>query len=70
MGEGKHVSHFALSVFKSGWIFDCGATNTISYDSNDFLTYEKPQKKIIKTANGEGIKVEGVELFLFKKNSL
>ena len=68
MGEGKHMSCFALSVFKSGWIFDCGATDTMSYDPNDFLTYEEPQKKkIIKTTNGEGTKVEGAGTISFSK---
>src|SRR5688572_23460264 len=40
-----------------GWIFDCGATDTMSYDPTDFLTCAKPMKKIIKTANGEEIAV-------------
>ena len=39
----------------------------MSYDPNDFLTCERPQKDIIKTANGEGIKVEGAGNISFSK---
>ena len=49
----------ALFVFNNGWIFDCGATYTMSYDSEDFLTHVIPKKNLIKTANGEGSKVKG-----------
>lgn len=58
-------SQHALSVFNNGWIFNCGATDTMSYDPNDFLTCDKPCKNIIKTANGEGIKTangEGIKV--------
>ena len=58
----------ALSVFGRGWIFDCGATDTMSYDPIDFLTRYKPIKNIIKTANGEGIKVKGVGAISFTNN--
>ncbi|XP_057522436.1 uncharacterized protein LOC130802433 [Amaranthus tricolor] len=44
------------SYFKEGWIFDCGATDTMSFDPIDFLTHDIPRKDIIKTVNGEGIK--------------
>ena len=33
-----------------------------------FLTHDKPMKNIIKTANGEGIKVEGAETISFTNN--
>ena len=58
----------ALSVFGGGWIFDCGATDTMSYNPKDFLTHVKPMKNIIKTVNGEGIKVEGAgTIYNFEK---
>ena len=58
----------ALSIFRGAWIFDCGATDTMSYDPNDFVAYDKPMKNIIKTANGEGIKVEGAGIISFTEN--
>ena len=33
------------SYFDRGWIIDCGATDTMSYDPNDFLTRDTPIKK-------------------------
>ena len=39
----------------------------MSYDANDFLTHDKPMKDIIKTANGEGIKVGGAGTISFTK---
>ena len=56
------------SYFKGGWIFDCGATDTMSYDPKDFLSHDTPVKDIIKTANGEGIKVSGAGTISFTKN--
>lgn len=50
------------------WIFDSGATDTMSYDTNHFLTHDKPMKNIIKTANREGIEVEGAETISFTNN--
>nr|GEU35840.1 putative ribonuclease H-like domain-containing protein [Tanacetum cinerariifolium] len=35
------------------WIFDCGATDTMTYDLSDFATSTKPTKSYIDTANGE-----------------
>ncbi|XP_057529771.1 uncharacterized protein LOC130808310 [Amaranthus tricolor] len=54
------TSFNTLSYLEGNWIFDCGATDTMSYDPKDFLTRDKPMKDIIKTANGEVIKVSGV----------
>ena len=56
------------SYFESRWIFDCGATDTMSYDPNDFLTHDKPMKNVIKTANGEGIKVSGAGTISLTEN--
>ena len=41
------------------WIFDFGATDTITYDASDLTGIQKPQKSHIQTANGEFTKVEG-----------
>ena len=40
----------------------------MSFDPNDFLTHDQPRKDIIKTANGEGIKVSGAGTISFTKN--
>ena len=48
----------ALSVFNNGWIFYCGATDTMLYNPKDFLSHVRPGKNLIKTASGEGIKVK------------
>ncbi|KAJ9544663.1 hypothetical protein OSB04_024370 [Centaurea solstitialis] len=34
------------------WIFDCGATDTMSYDSKDFCNLSPPSKSYIGTASG------------------
>ena len=60
-------SHHTLSVSDNGWIFDCGAADTMFFDPNGFLTCERPNKNIIKNTNGEGIKVEGVGTISFSK---
>ena len=36
-----------LSYLEGNWIFDCGATDIMSFDPNDFLTHDKPRKDII-----------------------
>ncbi|XP_076888069.1 uncharacterized protein LOC143538382 [Bidens hawaiensis] len=38
---------------EQSWIFDCGATDTMTYDSTDFVTSTNPTKSFINTANGE-----------------
>ncbi|GJS62618.1 retrovirus-related pol polyprotein from transposon TNT 1-94 [Tanacetum coccineum] len=38
---------------KQSWIFDRGATYTMTYDLSDFATLTKPTKSYIHTANGE-----------------
>ncbi len=60
-----NYSSHALSVSNNGWTFDCGATDKMSYDPNDFLTYDRPEKAIIKTTNGEGMKIEGAGTISF-----
>ncbi|GJU41515.1 hypothetical protein Tco_1194472 [Tanacetum coccineum] len=42
---------------KQSWIFDCGATDTMTYDLSDFATSTKPTKSYIHTENGEKINV-------------
>lgn len=44
---------------KSTWIIDCGATDTMTNDINDFITYTHPSKTQIKTASGQRIPVCG-----------
>ena len=58
----------ALFASNNGWIFYCGATDTMSYDPEDFLTHVRPRKNLIKTANGEEIKVKGVGTIYFSNN--
>lgn len=41
------------------WIFDCGATDTMTYDPTDFTTFTLPQKESIETANGQIVHVSG-----------
>ena len=35
------------------WIFDCGATDTVTYDKNDFVSFTVPRKNFVQTASGE-----------------
>ncbi|XP_071729103.1 uncharacterized protein [Rutidosis leptorrhynchoides] len=45
--------------FKSeSWIFDCGVTDTMTFDENDIIFKTKPRKNKIQTANGEIIQVK------------
>ena len=44
---------------ESGWIFDCGATDTMSYDKNDFSMFDEATKSSIQTADGELTAVRG-----------
>ena len=46
----------ALSIFRGGWIFDCGATDTMSYDPNDFVTHDKQIKILLKLLTGKELK--------------
>ena len=41
------------------WIFDCGATDTMTYDASDITEPTKPGKAYIQTASGEVSTVEG-----------
>ncbi|XP_022030400.1 uncharacterized protein LOC110931309 [Helianthus annuus] len=41
------------------WIFDCGATDTMTYDHKDILNMSPSSKTYIETASGERVKVEG-----------
>ncbi|CAH1428172.1 unnamed protein product [Lactuca virosa] len=40
------------------WIFDCGATDTMTYNLSDFSMSTKPTKSYIQTANGEKMNVK------------
>ena len=35
------------------WIIDCGATDTMTFDQNDFVTVTGAAKSFIQSANGE-----------------
>lgn len=41
------------------WIFDCGATDTMTYEISDMCSMSKPWKSRIHTANGEILQVKG-----------
>ncbi|GKA90707.1 hypothetical protein Tco_0851192 [Tanacetum coccineum] len=43
---------------EQSWIFDCGATDTMTHDLADFATTTKPTKSYIHTANGEKMNVK------------
>ncbi|XP_042039539.1 uncharacterized protein LOC121785221 [Salvia splendens] len=53
-----HVHDISVKHSK-GWIFDCGATDTMTPDKRDFIDFSEDTKSYIKTANGELINVEG-----------
>ncbi|CAH1453527.1 unnamed protein product [Lactuca virosa] len=44
---------------KDSWIFDCGATDTMTFEISDMCSMSKPQKSRIHTANGEVLQVKG-----------
>uniref|UniRef100_A0A803N1T0 GAG-pre-integrase domain-containing protein n=1 Tax=Chenopodium quinoa TaxID=63459 RepID=A0A803N1T0_CHEQI len=41
-----------------GWILDCGATDTMSYDPSDFISFHPTKRTQIQTANGELIPID------------
>ena len=41
------------------WIFDCGATDTMTFDKSDFESFHKSRRTHVETANGEISPVEG-----------
>ena len=43
----------------SKWIFDCGATDTMSFDPNHFISIKNSKNSLIQTANGECVEVRG-----------
>ncbi|GJZ75488.1 hypothetical protein Tco_0639953 [Tanacetum coccineum] len=43
---------------ESSWIFNCGATDTMTYDLSDFATLTKPTKSYIDTVNVENMVVK------------
>lgn len=54
-----HVQTSSHSRISKNWIFDCGATDTMSYDSKDFCTLSPQSKSHIETASGEIVEVKG-----------
>ncbi|XP_057529718.1 uncharacterized protein LOC130808253 [Amaranthus tricolor] len=44
--------------YSSKWIFDCGATDTMTFDPNDLLSTNKKTRTYIQTANGECVSVD------------
>ncbi|XP_071688869.1 uncharacterized protein [Rutidosis leptorrhynchoides] len=55
LSEANIVSNDSKS---KSWIFDCGATDTMTFDENDIIFKTKPKKNRIQTANGEIIQVK------------
>ena len=43
----------------TNWIFDCGTTNTMSFDASDFSDVTTTRKKYVQTANGHRIPMQG-----------
>ncbi|MFS7951094.1 putative RNA-directed DNA polymerase [Helianthus anomalus] len=43
----------------NSWIFDCGATGTMTFDVSDITSQSKPRVNYIKTANGGEAPVKG-----------
>ncbi|KAD4384257.1 hypothetical protein E3N88_24425 [Mikania micrantha] len=43
----------------NAWIFDCGATDTMTFDVSDIVSQSKPRVDYIKTANGGSAPVKG-----------
>uniref|UniRef100_A0A3Q7F038 GAG-pre-integrase domain-containing protein n=1 Tax=Solanum lycopersicum TaxID=4081 RepID=A0A3Q7F038_SOLLC len=57
----KEKQSVGLMCNKSNWIFDCGATDTMSYDPSDFLSFTSTTRTKIQTANGEFIPITQAE---------
>ena len=55
--KNPHVTHkFGLMCkppFSSQWIFDCGATDTMTFDPCDLLSTNPKTRTYIQTANGK-----------------
>ena len=49
------------------WIFDCGATDTVTHDPHDFGSLSTPVKTHIEITNGELVTVQRRGLFVFPK---
>jgi len=49
------------------WIFDCGATDTMTHDPHDFNNLSTPVKTHIETASGELVVVQGEGSIVFSK---
>ena len=53
------ASSYTVEPKENQWIFDCGATDTISFDPKDFLQISAPTKTYVQTAGGDLARVEG-----------
>ena len=42
------------------WLFDCGATDTMTYNKLDIMMSQIPQKDFVQIASGELAPVEGL----------
>ena len=47
------------------WVLDCGATDTVTYDSTDFVAPSTTRRKFIANANGESAEVQGAGVIDF-----
>lgn len=56
------ITHFKPNnpITQSNWIFDCGATDTMTYDSRNLLSVGFTTQTHIQKANGESIHVDQV----------
>ncbi|KAH6773406.1 hypothetical protein C2S51_011810 [Perilla frutescens var. frutescens] len=51
--------HSTDSCKNPSWIFDCGATDTMTYDASDICEKSRPNKTHVQTASGEITPVTG-----------
>ncbi|KAM0062560.1 hypothetical protein Hdeb2414_s0004g00149591 [Helianthus debilis subsp. tardiflorus] len=57
MGKANTV-HSCYKKINKSWIFDYGATDTMTYEISDLVLTSKSQKTHIQTANGEVMRAE------------
>ncbi|XP_071727448.1 uncharacterized protein [Rutidosis leptorrhynchoides] len=56
--ESSEANSVSNNFKPKSWIFDCGATDTMTFDEKDIIFKTKPKKNWIQTANGEIVKVK------------
>lgn len=54
-----NIGKVNMAINNGSWIFDCGATDTMTYDPSDICVDSKPRRTHIQTANGEVMPVKG-----------